>query len=340
MWHNSFGSKFKISIWGASHAPEVGVCIGGVPAGIALSEADFEADLSRRRASAKGTTARHEADVPTIRSGVIKGKTTGEMIEIVFRNGDVRSADYSQFEAHPRPSHVDFVARAKYGEEVDLRGSGQFSGRMTVLLVAAGVVAKKVVEGVQYATSIVEIGGSRNEAEFSDIITAAMADGDSVGGIVECVAKGVKVGLGEPFFDSAESIIAHLLFSVPAVKGVEFGSGFEGIRLRGSERNDRLVNSDGHTATNNEGGINGGITNGNDLIVRVAIKPTPSISCEQMTYNRELDKVAPLRIKGRHDACIALRAAVVVESAVAIALAELTLTAHASSLTSRLSSFV
>ena len=196
---------------------------------------------------------------------------------------------------------------------------------MTALLVAAGVIAKKILQNIEYQTSIVEIGGSRNEAEFADIIAAAMADGDSVGGVIECRAKGIEVGLGEPFFDSAESIIAHLLFSVPAVKGVEFGSGFEGVKLRGSERNDCFVDGEGHTATNNEGGINGGITNGNDLVVRAAIKPTASISKEQMTYNKELGEVAPLRIKGRHDACIALRAAVVVESVVAIALAELKL---------------
>ena len=325
MWHNSFGSKFRVEIWGASHSPEVGVCISGVPQGIALSEADFEADLSRRRASAKGTTARHEADIPTLRTGVENGITTGEPIEIVFKNGDTRSSDYSQFEVHNRPSHVDFTARAKYGADVDLRGSGQFSGRMTVLLVAAGVIAKKIVENIDYKSEIVEIGGSRNRDEFPNIIAAAVADCDSVGGVVECRAKGVNVGLGEPFFDSAESIIAHLLFSVPAVKGVEFGSGFEGVKLRGSERNDCFIDGEGHTATNNEGGINGGITNGNDLVVRVAIKPTPSIAREQMTYNKELGEVAPLVIKGRHDACIVLRAAVVVESAVAIALAELAL---------------
>ena len=323
MMHNTYGSKFRLEIWGASHAPEVGIRISGVPQGITLSESDFEADLSRRRASAKGTTTRHEADIPMLRSGVADGVTTGEPIEIVFQNGDTRSSDYSQFEKHNRPSHIDFAARAKYGEEIDLRGSGQFSGRMTVLLVAAGVVAKKILQGVKYSTSIVEIGGSRNEAEFANIIAAAMADGDSVGGIIECRASGVEVGLGEPFFDSAESTIAHLMFSVPAVKGVEFGSGFEGVRLRGSERNDCITDSNGHTATNNEGGINGGITNGNDIIVRVAIKPTASISREQMTYNKELGEMAPLRIKGRHDACIALRAAVVVEAVVAIALAEL-----------------
>ena len=325
MWHNSFGSKFKISIWGASHTPEIGIRIEGVPQGISLSAEEFEADLSRRRASAKGTTARHEADIPTLRAGVADGITTGEAIEIVFQNGDTRSSDYSQFESHNRPSHIDFTARAKYGSEVDLRGSGQFSGRMTVLLVAAGVVAKKILQNIEYNTSIIEMGGSRNQAEFADIVAAAMAEGDSVGGVVECRAKGIKIGLGEPFFDSAESIIAHLLFSVPAVKGVEFGSGFEGVKLRGSERNDCFVDGEGHTATNNEGGINGGITNGNDLVVRAAIKPTPSISREQMTYNKELGEVAPLRIKGRHDACIVLRAAVVIESVVAIALAELAL---------------
>lgn len=325
MWHNGFGSKFRVEIWGASHAPEIGVRIDGVPAGISLAESDFESDLSRRRASAKGTTARHEKDIPSIVAGVEGGVTTGAPLEIVFQNGDTRSSDYSQFENHNRPSHIDFTARAKYGAGVDLRGSGQFSGRMTALLVAAGVVAKKIVGGVEYNTSIIEIGGSRNESEFAEIIASAMADGDSVGGVVECQAKGVKVGLGEPFFDSVESVISHLLFSIPAVKGVEFGSGFEGVKLRGSERNDCFIDSEGHTATNNEGGVNGGITNGNDLIVRVAIKPTPSISRQQMTYNKALGEVAPLSIKGRHDACIALRAAVVVESVVAIALAELTL---------------
>ena len=205
MMHNTYGSKFRLDIWGASHAPEVGIRISGVPQGIVLSESDFEADLARRRAGNSGTTTRHEADIPTILSGIAEGVTTGEPIEIVFRNGDTRSSDYSQFEKHNRPSHIDFAARAKYGEEIDLRGSGQFSGRMTVLLVAAGVVAKKILQGVEYTTSIIEIGGSRNNSEFADIIAAAMADGDSVGGVVECRASGVEIGLGEPFFDSAES---------------------------------------------------------------------------------------------------------------------------------------
>ena len=178
---NSWGEKFRITLWGESHGQQVGVSIDGVPAGIALSEDDFSTDLNRRKSGAAGTTPRHESDTPRIVSGIYNGYTTGSPLTIEFNNENTLSGDYKSLETHPRPSHVDFVARAKYGKEVDLRGSGQFSGRMTVLLVAAGVVAKKVVEGVQYATSIVEIGGSRNEAEFSDIIAAAMADGEGQG---------------------------------------------------------------------------------------------------------------------------------------------------------------
>lgn len=323
--HNHFGSKFSIEIWGASHTPQMGVRIGGVPSGITLAEADFESDLARRRAGAFGTTSRHESDTPIIISGIQDGVTTGDTIEIIFENRDIRSADYEQFERHPRPSHIDFVARRKYGADIDLRGGGHFSGRMTLLLVAAGVVAKRLLPAVTYRSDIVELGGSRNREEFDAIIAAAAADGDSVGGVVECVAQGVMLGLGEPIFDSAESMIAHLMFAVPAVKGVEFGSGFDGIRLRGSERNDCIIDDAGHTATNNEGGINGGITNGNDLVVRVAIKPTASISREQISYNFDKGEVQALKIGGRHDVAIVKRAAVVVEAVVAIALAELSL---------------
>ena len=175
MWHNSFGSKFKIEIWGASHTPEMGIRIEGVPSGISLYEGDFMSDILRRKAWGKETTSRIENDIPTIVAGVMNGTTSGEPIEITFANNNTRSSDYSQFESHNRPSHIDFTARAKYGEGVDLRGSGQFSGRMTLLLVAAGVVAKKIVEGVKYTTKIVEIGGSRNKAEFEQIVTSAMS---------------------------------------------------------------------------------------------------------------------------------------------------------------------
>ena len=323
--HNSFGERFRVTLYGASHAPQIGIRIDGVPSGMPLSVEDFEEDLSRRRAGAKGTTARRETDTPIIVSGVAEGVTTGETLEIAFLNSDTRSQDYSQFEHHPRPSHVDLTARCKYGPEFDLRGGGIFSGRMTAVLVAAGVVAKRMLSQVSFTSHIVEIGGERNPERFSEVVSAAQADGDSVGGVIECCVEGVERGVGEPYFDSVESVIAHLLFSVPAVKGVEFGSGFEGVRLRGSERNDMIINAEGKTLTNNEGGINGGVANGNPIVVRVAIKPTPSISREQMTYDFERGEVAPLVIKGRHDACITLRAGVVVEAVVAMALADLQL---------------
>ena len=323
--HIYFGRGFHIDIQGASHSEKIRITIDGVPKGIALAESDFEKDLAQRRAGAIGTTPRTEADRPEI-EGLADGVTTGERITITFRNNNTRSGDYSHLRRHPRPSHVDFVANSRWGEAIDLRGSGQFSGRMTVALVAAGAVAKKVVGSqVEFASEIIELGGERDRSRFEEILLDAVAEGDSVGGVVECRVKGLPIGLGEPFFDSTESIISHLLFSVPAVKGVEFGSGFEGVRLRGSERNDRIIASDGTTATNNEGGINGGLTNGNEIIVRAAIKPTPSIAQPQATFNFESGEIEPLIIGGRHDSCIALRARIVVEAVVAIALAELKL---------------
>ena len=323
--NNSFGNSFKIEIYGGSHTESLGVIISGTPAGIPLSEADFEADLARRRSGAKGTTPRREGDVPHIVSGVENGVTTGDRLEIVFYNENTRSGDYDRLRLHPRPSHADLTARHKYGELFDLRGGGIFSGRMTLLLVAAGVVAKKITDSARYTSRITELGGITDSTKFDEVVAAAQRDGDSVGGVIECTIEGAGRDLGEPFFDSVESIAAHLLFSVPAVKGVEFGSGFAGVRLRGSERNDRIVNANGKTATNHEGGINGGITNGNPIVVRVAIKPTPSIAQAQDTYNFASQSVEPLTIGGRHDACIVLRATVVIEAVMAIALAQLKL---------------
>ena len=321
--HNSFGSRFKITLFGASHAPETGVHIDGIPAGIAISEEDFEEDLSARRAGAAGTTPRTERDIPHI-GGLSNGRTDGGRVTVTFRNENIRSHDYSCFDEHPRPSHADFVARRRYGKNEDLAGGGIFSGRMTVGIVAAGVAAKKVLpEGVRFSTRITEIGGCGNSQEFDDIIARAAADGDSVGGVIECCAEGLPLGLGEPFFDSVESVMAHILFSIPAVKGVEFGSGFSGAALRGSQRNDRIINADGTTATNNEGGINGGLTNGNPMVVRVAVKPAASIGAEQQTYHFGHGAIEPLTIGGRHDVCIALRARIVIEAAVAISLADL-----------------
>ena len=323
--NNSFGQILRITIFGASHAESVGVILEGVPKGIILTPDIFTKDMERRRPQLTGETSRHEEDIPTIEGLDNEHKTTGESIRITIANNNRRSKDYSHLKSHPRPSHADLVQMRKYGEEYDIAGGGIASGRMTAPLVAAGVVAKEILKQSRFTTDIVEICGCADSNKFNDIIANAAREGDSVGGIIECRVSGVTPLLGEPFFDSAESIIAHLLFSVPAVKGVEFGSGFEGVKLRGSQRNDCFVDGEGHTATNNEGGINGGITNGNELVVRAAIKPTPSIAREQMTYNKALGEVAPLVIKGRHDACIVLRAAVVVESVVAIALAELSM---------------
>lgn len=323
---NSWGNRFRVTIWGESHGAQVGVSIDGVPAGIALSEADFRADLDRRRAGAAGTTPRKESDEPKIVSGLYNNYTTGSPLTVEFLNENTRSADYSSLKNHPRPSHADWVAAQKWDGFNDPRGGGHFSGRITLGVVAAGVVAKKILgNGVEFSSQIVEIGGCTDPERFAQIVEEAQRDQDSVGGVVECRIRGIETGLGEPFFDSVESLAAHLLFSVPAVKGVEFGSGFQAARMRGSEHNDMIVDSEGHTQTNNAGGIVGGITNGNEIVVRVAIKPTPSISKPQPSYNFEHDAVEPLIIKGRHDACITLRAAVVVEAAMAIALADLKL---------------
>ena len=321
---NQYGNNFRLAIWGESHGPQVGITMDGIPAGIPLAEADFEADLARRRGGAAGTTPRREPDLPTIVSGLCNGHATGAPLTVLFANTNTRPQDYANVVQHFRPSHADWVANRKFDGYNDPRGGGHFSARLTVALVAAGVVAKKLLpEGVRFSTRLTEVGGCTDPERFDEVVRAAAADRDSVGGVVECRVSGIPAGLGAPFFDSAESCIAHLLFSVPAVKGVEFGSGFAGSRLRGSENNDPIIDRNGTTATNHAGGINGGITNGNEVVVRAALKPTPSIARAQETYNFTTDRIEALEIRGRHDACVALRGAVVVEAAVAIALADL-----------------
>lgn len=323
---NSWGDIFRVTVWGESHGEQIGVSIDGVPAGIAFKEEDFIADLDRRRAGASGTTPRKESDMPHIVSGLYNGFTTGAPLTIEFKNENTRSSDYRNLVTHPRPSHADLVAQQKWNGYNDPRGGGHFSGRLTLTLVAAGVVAKRILgESVLFSSRITEIGGESDKEKFAAVVESARQEQDSVGGVIECCVDGIEAGLGEPFFDSAESLIAHLLFSVPAVKGVEFGDGFASSRSRGSQNNDPIIDAEGHTATNHAGGVVGGITNSNQIVVRAAIKPTASISREQQSYNFESGSVESLIIKGRHDACIALRAAVVVEAATAIALAELKL---------------
>lgn len=323
---NQFGNSFRLSIWGESHGPAVGITIDGLKPGITLSEADFEGDLKRRRGGVVGTTPRSETDQPHILSGLYEGHTTGAPLTILFTNDNTRSKDYSNLTHHFRPSHADRVAAVKYEGQNDPRGGGHFSARLTVALVAAGVVAKKLLPtDISFATRLVAVGGECNPARFEEVIRAAQAEGDSVGGVVECRIQGAPTGWGEPLFDSVESVASHLLFSIPAVKGVEFGDGFAVAERRGSENNDLILDGEGHTATNHAGGIDGGITNGNEVVVRVAFKPTPSISRVQLTFDTATGNIEPLTIHGRHDSCVALRGAVVVEAAMAIALAELSL---------------
>lgn len=326
---NSFGRNFRISVFGESHGEMIGVVIDGVPAGISIDVEDFTEDLLRRKAGARGTTPRIEGDIPRIVSGVHDCFTTGAPLTIVFANENTRSDDYSLFRDIPRPGHADFVAQAKHNFFNDIRGGGHFSGRMTLPLVAAGVVAKKVLEdelvsedGFSLSARLVEVGGSADSEAWPALIEGAMAEGDSLGGIIECVCKGVDVGYGEPMFDSMESQISHLAFSVPGVRGVEFGDGFRAARMKGSEHNDCYIDSEGHTATNGAGGINGGITNGNPIVFRVAIKPTSSISKVQRTYDFIKEEMVDFSVPGRHDTCIALRCPVIIEAITAIVLAD------------------
>ena len=319
---NTFGRLFKISIFGESHGKCVGVLIDGCPAGLELSIEDFAADLERRKSGRPGTTARREEDIPSIRSGLLNGRTTGAPILILLENKDTDSEAYDKIRMTPRPGHADFVAFQKFGGFNDYRGGGIFSGRLTAALVAAGVVAKKLLHPVSIEAQVTEVGGS---AQIEAQIEKAIRMRDSIGGIVECKVKGLPVGLGEPFFDSVESLLSHLIFSIPGIKGMEFGAGFACSRMSGSVYNDEIISVAGETRTNNAGGINGGITNGNEIVFRVAVKPTSSISTVQKTINLETGLQQDLTVAGRHDTCIALRVPVIVEAATAVVMADLML---------------
>ncbi|RYF85862.1 MAG: chorismate synthase [Chitinophagaceae bacterium] len=320
---NSFGRLFRISIFGESHGPSVGIVIDGCPAGLPLGEEDFTVDLERRKGGLqKGTTPRKEEDKPIFLSGVFNGKTTGAPLTILFENKNTRSADYEKLRAIPRPGHADFVAHQKFGGYEDFRGGGHFSGRLTVCLVAAGVIAKKLLRDNPVEAKILEIGG---ETDLDAGLQKAIDAKDSVGGIVECVVKNLPVGLGEPFFDSVESVLAHAVFSIPAIKGIEFGAGFAAAKMFGSQHNDVITDAKGTTTTNHAGGIVGGISNGNDLAFRVVVKPTSSTPIEQESWNWETGQVEKFSVKGRHDLCIALRVPPVLEAVTALVLADLML---------------
>jgi chorismate synthase len=322
---NSFGKLFRVHIFGESHGQIVGILLDGVPSGIKLSEEDLLHDLSRRKSGAVGTTPRKEDDIPLLKTGIFNGFTSGAPVLIQFENKNTRSRDYSELRKTPRPGHADFTAFKKFGGYEDYRGGGHFSGRLTTGLVAAGAIAKKIISPVNITATILEVGGN---TDIEAAIDKAMEDGDSIGGIVECRIGKLPSGVGEPFFDSFEAVLSHMVFSIPAIKGIEFGSGFAAAKMRGSEHNDNFISEDGITETNHAGGINGGITNGNELVFRVVVKPTSSTAKLQRTMNFATNKMQDLEVEGRHDTCIALRVPVVLEAAAAIVCADLMMQAQ------------
>lgn len=334
---NTFGRKFRVTIFGESHGERIGVVLDGVPAGLELCEEDFTGDILRRKSGAKGTTPRIEADMPEIVSGVYEGHTTGAPLTITFRNANTHSSDYELFAAMPRPGHADLTAAMKWDDCQDPRGGGHFSGRLTLPIVAAGVVAKMMLadatiidetpvgtDGIR--AEIVELGGipgRTGDPRWQKAIDEAIKEGDSLGAVVECKVAAIAPGYGEPFWDSVESVISHAIFAIPGVRGIEFGDGFGAARMKGSGHNDP-IGPDGRPMKNGAGGVNGGITNGAPICFRVAFKPTSSIRKAQQTYNFEKGEMDSLEVPGRHDVCFALRTPVVVEAMTAIALADLT----------------
>ena len=349
---NSIGKEFVITCFGESHGRCVGVVVDGCPTGLSLSEQDVQKELDKRIPSKPEiVSARREKDIVEILSGIFNGFTTGAPICTLVWNKDVIPGEYDLIKDTPRPGHADYPARIKYGSFNDYRGGGRFSGRITVAFIMAGSIAKKLlehfdVEVLAYTIGIGKVKLRRSLAieeirrntyktavrcpdaekakEMEEAILKAKGKGDSVGGVVECVALNVPVGVGEPVFDSLDADMAKMLFDVPAVKGVEFGAGFEASRLRGSENNDPFAIRGGKivTLTNNAGGVLGGLSSGMPIVVRAAIKPTPSISKEQKTVDLSKMEETKIQVKGRHDPCVVPKAVPVVESAVAIVLAD------------------
>ncbi len=352
---NRLGSKYVVQIFGQSHSPMIGAVIEGLPAGIVPDMEFIRAFMARRAPGGALSTARREADVPRIISGLNdRGETCGAPLCAVIENGDARSRDYDSLRDVPRPGHADYTAAVKFDRHNDIRGGGQFSGRLTAPLCFAGALALKQLEqtGIRVRARVLSVAGIRDadvdpvhppmdglcegplpcvdpEAarRMAEAIEQARAEGDSVGGVVECFADGLPAGLGDPMFDGVENRVAQALFGIPAVRGVEFGLGFAAAELKGSAHNDAFIVNDGRvlTETNRHGGVLGGITSGMPLVVRAAFKPTPSIAREQRSVSLSRGEVAPLAVSGRHDPCIVPRAVPVVEAAVACALYDLLL---------------
>lgn len=347
---NTFGNHVSITLFGESHGPSVGVVIDGLTPGLAVDEEVIASMLSRRRPAGAISTSRQEEDAFVIESGVFNGKTTGTPLCIRIPNVNVRSSDYEDRDRLARPGHADLTAHGKYHGFEDYRGGGHFSGRITAALVAAAGIVIPALEkkGIRIGTHVRCLGGIEDRA-FADIdkdmehlrtafpvldedvkaimierILSAKAEGDSVGGVLETVVVGLPVGVGEPWFDTVEGVLSHALFSIPAIKGVEFGDGFALADMRGSEANDAwYMDGEPYTKTNHNGGINGGITNGMPLLFRCAVKPTPTIAKEQDTVSLTTGLEGKLIARGRHDPCIVHRAAVVVDAVTALALCDL-----------------
>ncbi len=318
---NQFGTLFKLQIFGESHGACVGVVVDGCPAGLPLKVEDFVVDMERRKGGKqKGTTPRQEDDMPIFKSGLFNDITTGAPLTMIFENNNTRSGDYEKQRSVPRPGHSDFTAHHKFGGFEDYRGGGHFSGRLTAALVGAGVIAKKLLKEIEVVAHIVSIAG---ETDLEKGLQKGIDQKDSVGGIVECTVKGLPIGLGEHFFDSVESLISHAVFAIPAIRGIEFGTGFAAANMFGADHNDAIIDASGKTKTNHAGGVVGGYTNGNDLVFRIAVKPTSSTPKEQITWNWETNEQETFSVKGRHDLCIALRVPVVLEAVTAIVLADL-----------------
>ena len=325
-----FGNNIKISIFGQSHSEAIGVCIDGLPAGICIDMEELQKFMQRRApGNSRYATKRKEADVPEFVSGLVGNVTCGAPLTAIIRNTNQKSSDYNNLKDCPRPGHADYTAHVKYRGHEDLSGGGHFSGRLTAPLCVAGGICRQILEseGINISACISEIGGKKEN--FYEEIEKAMAEGDSVGGVISCCINGLPIGVGEPVFGGIENRIALAVFGIPAVKGIEFGAGFDAARMRGSENNDSYFVENGgiHTRTNNAGGILGGISNGNDISFNVAIKPTPSISREQDSIKYSTMENEKLKVKGRHDPCIVERAVPCVEAAAAVAIYDLYLSA-------------
>lgn len=322
---NVYGEVFKVGIFGQSHSPEIGVVIEGVPRGTEIDLGELQSFMDRRAPGRdEFSTLRKEPDVPEFLSGLQGGVADGGSIKAVIRNTNVRSRDYET--SVPRPGHADWPARVKYGEGYSFAGGGKFSGRLTAPLCIAGGIAKQILErrGVRVSAKAVSVAGERDEEKMKAAVLAAKAEGDSVGGIIECTVTGMPAGIGEHMFYGIENRVSQAVFAIPAVKGIEFGAGFAVAEMKGSENNDayRVIDGEVKTLTNNAGGVLGGMTTGASVVFRVAMKPTPSIFKTQKSVDLATMENVDLTVKGRHDPCVVFRAVPCVEAAAAIAVVD------------------